>query len=87
MAEYQFCLRTPGASCAAWELIDAMDDDEARSLAEIRLLLTGDVATVTVFRSGVEMLHVERDRPRGQAIGSRPAPPDSGRGPVAEGLQ
>ena len=61
MPEYQFHLRSLDFSDPMSEPVSALDDDEARGLAEIRLLLTRGVAAVTVSRSGVQILHVERD--------------------------
>ncbi len=67
MPEYQFHLRSTDSSDPVSEPVSALDDDEARGLAEIRLLLSRGVAAVTVSRSGVEILQVERDEPRDPA--------------------
>lgn len=74
MPEYQFHLRSLGSSDPMSEPVSALDDDEARGLAEIRLLLTRGAAAVTVSRSGVEVLRVERDgrrEPAGLPAASR----------------
>jgi hypothetical protein len=59
--DYHLHLRAEGAAEPVCEKFDALDDEEARGLAELRLLMTRGVAGVTVLRSGVEVLHLERD--------------------------
>lgn len=61
MPQYQFQLRSRDCSEPVFEPVSACDDDEARSLAEIRLLMTRGVSAVTVSRSGLEILRVHRD--------------------------
>lgn len=68
MPEYQSQLRPQDSSESVFEPVIALDDDEARGLAEIRLLLTRGGAAVTVSRSGLEILHLRRDASRGPAM-------------------
>lgn len=62
MPDYHFYL-TPadGGADEDFEQVVAEDDEEARSLAELRLLMTRGVAGVVVLRSGVELLHLNRN--------------------------
>ncbi|MDB5420215.1 MAG: transcriptional regulator, Crp/Fnr family [Brevundimonas sp.] len=61
MPEYEFHLRPQGSRTLQCEQVVALDDDEARSLAEMRLLMTRGVCQVTVHRSGLELHRLERD--------------------------
>lgn len=45
----------------ATERVVARDDIEARSLAELRLLLSGDFSAVAVFREGRRRFELHRD--------------------------
>ncbi|MDB5420542.1 MAG: hypothetical protein JWR59_489 [Brevundimonas sp.] len=65
MPLYEFRLELQGAAEPACEQVQAIDIDEARSLAELRLLLTHGMERVTVSHFGAEILQLERDaRPR-----------------------
>jgi hypothetical protein len=77
MPEYQFHLLPQGATQPLFEAVEAIDDEEARSLAEIRLLLTNGVAGVTIVRSGVEILRL------GEDASSVPGPGIPGLSPAA----
>ena len=62
MPDYHFHLKlSDGDAEGDFEQVVAEDDDEARSLAELRLLMTRGVAEVVVLRSGVELLHLDRN--------------------------
>lgn len=45
----------------AVEVVVARDDIEARSLAELRLLLSGDFSAIAVFREGQPRFELHRD--------------------------
>ena len=65
MPLYEFRLELQGAAEPVCEQVQAIDIDEARSLAELRLLLTHGMERVTVSHFGAEILQLERDaRPR-----------------------
>jgi len=80
MPNYQFrlklCDRDAGENL---EQVVAEDDEEARSLAELRLLMTHGVAEVAVLRSGVELLALNRNH-----IGDGQSTAPSLRGPAAK---
>ncbi len=63
MPDYQFQLRHQDLSPSISEPVCADDDDEARALAEIRLLMTRGVCALAVWRGGRQILVVERDAP------------------------
>ena len=70
MPMYQLHFRAHDTADVA-EGLDAVDDDEARSLTELRLLMTPGLSAVTLMRSGVEILRLHRD---GQGHGSGATP-------------
>ncbi len=61
MPEYQFRLMAHDAPTPLFEAVDAVDDEEARSLAEIRFLLSQGVARVAIVRSGVQIVRVGQE--------------------------
>lgn len=67
------------------EKVAARDDEEARSLAELRLLLSGDFSSIAVRKGGKARFELHRDSPRVGRIspdrGAQPADP----APLADG--
>lgn len=61
MTSYLFKLYTTPDGEPVTELANAQDDEEARDLAELRLLLTGGLLRVSVHRDGEEVLILTRD--------------------------
>lgn len=61
MPRYTFYLRASGQAAIDAEKVDAVDDAEARSLAELRLLLDRVFTQVQVTRDGRECFRVSRD--------------------------
>lgn len=61
------------------EKVAARDDDEARSLAELRLLLSGDFSSIAVRKGGKARFELHRDSPHGGRVsldrGLQPAGP------------
>lgn len=43
------------------EVVEARDDVEARNLAELRLLLSGDFSAIAVYREGQPRFRLQRD--------------------------
>ena len=62
MAQYQFRLDLAGSFEPLEEHVTATNLDEARNLAELRLLMSHDIRRVTVCEPGGERLHLHRDR-------------------------
>ncbi|RYG85676.1 MAG: hypothetical protein EON59_11695 [Alphaproteobacteria bacterium] len=62
MAQYQFRFELFGSSGPLEEQVTAADADEARNLAELRLLMSHDIRRLTVCQSGTELLHLDRER-------------------------
>lgn len=62
MAQYQFRLDLFGSCEPHEEQVTAGDVDEARNLAELRLLMSHDIRRLTVCQSGAELLHLHRER-------------------------
>ncbi|MBB5744760.1 hypothetical protein [Brevundimonas variabilis] len=54
------------------EEVAARDDDEARSLAELRLLLSGDFSSIAVRKGGKARFELHRDRPHGGRVSLDP---------------
>lgn len=67
------------------ETVAARDDDEARSLAELRLLLSGEFSSIAVRKGGKIRFELRRDSPHCGRLslerGLLPASPD----PLADG--
>jgi len=61
MPDYRFQLLPRGAAVRFEEPVTAADDEEARALAEMRLLLGETFVDVTVIRDGVAAFRVQRD--------------------------
>lgn len=86
MPEYHFGLLPHDSAETRFETIEAVDDEQARSLAEIRLLMTPGMAGVSVVCSGVELVRLSQTAspPSGSTegmAGSRPnASPDAREG-------
>lgn len=69
MPDYCFQLHQSGQQAPAVETVFASDDVEARTLAEIRLLLSGDFTGVDVFLRSRKKFALSRDSvtaPRGR---------------------
>lgn len=62
MPDYCFHLHPVGAVKPELETVSAHDDEEARTLAQMRLLLSAAFSSVTVSRSGMEPMNFSRDR-------------------------
>lgn len=77
MPDYHFQLQSTGPSASEQELVTAQDDEEARTLAEMRLLLGASFSVVTVSREGMEPFRLLRDRGPNMHVASRTAAPSS----------
>lgn len=74
MPDYQFHLQPSGPSAPEYESVQAQDDEEARTLAEMRLLLGAAFNGVVVTRDGMEPFQLVRDRgPRVRLSPQRPS--------------
>lgn len=72
MAQFEFRLDLFGSRESLEEAVEAMDLDEARNLAELRLLMSPDVRRLTLCQSGAELCHFHREN------GFEPDPQDLG---------
>ena len=61
MAQFEFRLDLFGSREPLEEPVEAMDLDEARNLAELRLLMSPDVRRLTVCQSDAELCHFHRE--------------------------
>jgi len=61
MPTYAFHLHDGPAVPPRVERIDAYDDEEARTLAELRLTLSSGFTHIEVERDGVELFRLHRD--------------------------
>ncbi len=61
MPTYVFHLHDGAAVSPRTETVEAHDDQEARGLAELRLMLSSDFTHVEVERDGAELLRLHRD--------------------------
>ena len=73
MPDYNFHLHGDDPAPPAIETVAAADDQEARDLAEMRLLLGRGFSKIVVDRQGMEPIHIQRDRKPGGA--RRAVPP------------
>lgn len=62
MPDYHFQLQPSGPNAPEHESVQAQDDEEARTLAEMRLLLGAAFDGVTVTRDGMQAFQLVRDR-------------------------
>ena len=61
MPTYVFHLHDGPTVAPRTELVDANDDEEARSLAELRLTLSFGFTHLEIERDGVELARLHRD--------------------------
>jgi len=61
MLEYHLLFHSLTSPGLVAESISAADDDEARSVAELRLLMTSGVASISVLKDGITIIALERD--------------------------
>lgn len=66
MSHYIFHLHDGPGVTPVEEVVEAIDDQEAKGLAELRLMLGHSFTHVEVVKEGVELFRLERDGPPGR---------------------